>query len=101
MFQKIERSPAQFQSTERARLVAFVTRITTDFPKNSMTTEINQQNPKIWAEEGFGLARDQVYPGITENTLPGQTYQANAQKVSERRIALAGYRLAAILNRIL
>lgn len=88
-------------TADRTKLVNFATRITSDFPKSSMTSEINQSNPKVWAEEGLDIAKDEVYKGITENTLPDSDYQTNAQQVSARRIALAGYRLAAILNKVL
>jgi hypothetical protein len=85
----------------RTRLSGIAARIAADFPKNSMNAEIALTDPQVWAREGFDLAVAQVYPGITENSVPGLTYQTNAQRVSARRIALAGYRLAALLERVL
>jgi hypothetical protein len=49
-------------------------------------------------QEGKALAIGDVYVGVQEQTVPNQQYQAKAKRVMGRRIALAGYRLAAILK---
>jgi hypothetical protein len=85
----------------RQTLKNYAQKIMTDNPKSSMTNEINDSKPPNWANESYQLAKMQVYPGISENGIPSETYQTNAKKVSARRIALAGYRLAAILNKVL
>ena len=51
-----------------------------------------------WAREGLRLAETVVYTGVDRGTAPSPSYQAEALKVSQQRIALAGYRLAALLN---
>jgi hypothetical protein len=51
-----------------------------------------------WAHEGLRLAQTVVYSGVSRGSPPSAAYQAEALQVSERRIALAGYRLAALLN---
>ncbi len=55
-------------------------------------------DPKRWAEESYRLAIEVVYQGIEEGGVPSQAYQARAQAVIEERLALGGYRLAAILE---
>lgn len=51
--------------------------------------------PAQWANESHTLAIQQVYK------LPiDEHYQKNAQKIAEKRIALAGCRLGALLNKI-
>jgi len=82
----------------RTQLQTFANDISGAFPKSGMTSEAGNLDPMVWAREGRDLAIAQVYQGINENDLPSQTYQTNAQRVSKRRIALAGYRLAAILK---
>lgn len=82
----------------RAKLRTFANNIESGFPKSSMASEINNLDPMDWAKEGKALAISNVYVGIQQNSVPTQAYQTNAQKVSARRIALAGYRLAAILR---
>jgi hypothetical protein len=62
------------------------------------------ENPQKWMEEGLDFAKHDVYTlGVVTGTrsrpieLP-LSYQQNARRVIRERIALAGYRLAAVLN---
>ena len=52
-------------------------------------------NPKKWANESHELAVKNAYQWPINNN-----YQEKAQRISEQRIALAGCRLAALLNKI-
>jgi len=63
-----------------------------------------EKKPAKWIHEGYELAVHDVYTfgletGTREHpvTLP-PGYEANAAKVAQQRIAIAGYRLAAVLN---
>ncbi|HEV2859686.1 MAG TPA: S1/P1 nuclease [Pyrinomonadaceae bacterium] len=56
--------------------------------------------PLHWIEESNTLARNVVYKNIAENAAPSAAYTEEAQKLVRRRIALAGYRLAEVLNRL-
>jgi hypothetical protein len=63
-----------------------------------------EKKPAKWIDEGYKLAVSDVYTfgletGTREKpiTLP-PGYEANAAKVAQQRIAIAGYRLAAVLN---
>jgi S1/P1 nuclease len=65
------------------------------------------ENPREWVEESFKLDRTDVYTfgpeaGSREHpiTLPNG-YVENAARISEQRIAAAGYRLAEVLNDLL
>jgi len=85
-------------NNDQNKLQTFANDISSMFPRSGMTTEVSNLDPLVWAQEGKALAIAQVYPGIQENGVPSTTYQANAQKVTKRRIALAGYRLGEILK---
>ncbi len=85
----------------RTKLEKFANNIENGFPRSGMMIEVNKMDPFEWAKEGKALAISQVYQGIQEQDVPTQVYEKNAQKVSARRIALAGYRLAAILKQAL
>ncbi len=63
-------------------------------------TELKDLDPHTWIVESNTLARQFVYTGIKENDAPTQSYTEQAQKISSRRLALAGYRLAAVLNEL-
>ena len=54
-----------------------------------------------WAQEGLRLAQTVVYAGVSRGGAPSAAYEAEALKISERQIARAGYRLAALLNEAL
>lgn len=82
----------------RNRLQTLANGLQSSFPKSQMTAEVNRLDPLEWAREGKVLAIDQVYKNITEGSIPSQAYEDNARKICRRRVALAGYRLAAILK---
>src|SRR5437763_820480 len=54
-----------------------------------------------WCQEGLRLAQTVAYAGVTRGSVPSPAYEAEALKVAELRVALAGYRLAALLNAVL
>jgi hypothetical protein len=62
------------------------------------------KNPDKWIAEGYKLAISDVYTfgletGTRDHPIPVPAgYEANAAKVARQRIAIAGYRLAAVLN---
>lgn len=51
-----------------------------------------------WAREGFDLARTVVYDGVAEGAPVPRKYVLRAHEVIPQRLALAGYRLAQILE---
>jgi hypothetical protein len=58
-----------------------------------------------WVRESHDLAVENAYKDARGNSLkqfeePDEDYKARAQEISRRRVAMAGYRLAALLNRI-
>ncbi len=69
--------------------------------------ELGSLDPKEWMAESFELDKSTVYTfgletGSKEHPLvmpPG--YEEKAKSVARQRVALAGYRLAAVLNRLL
>jgi hypothetical protein len=55
--------------------------------------------PRRWIEEGAALAQSVVYT-TPENQPISDDYKQKAQTAAFRQIALAGFRLAALLNDI-
>src|SRR5215210_1103274 len=55
-------------------------------------------DPRTWVVESNTLAREVVYKNINEGGEPSKAYTDAAQQLSRRRLALAGYRLAGVLN---
>lgn len=83
---------------EKRRFDAYVRQLVAAYPAGSLP-EAKVLDPQKWAEESNQLARDVAY-ALPENSQPSAAYEAKAQDVARRRIALAGYRLANLLNSI-
>lgn len=71
--------------------------IEAEFPQASLPEIKQHPTPKEWAQESYQLATTVVYQ-IAENTEPSKAYARKARTLCRRRIALAGYRLAAALG---
>jgi hypothetical protein len=63
-----------------------------------------EKKPEKWIHEGFELTVSDVYTfgletGTRDHPLPMPPgYEAHAAQIAQQRIAIAGYRLAAVLN---
>lgn len=74
-------------------------RIETQYPANYFGDRITDTNPQDWAQESFAIAKNFAYQ-IKENSVPSNTYNTQGQILVQQQIALAGYRLANLLNHI-
>ena len=70
--------------------------ITTKYLEDILS-ETKILSPEKWTEESY-LAGKEAYVGIKINTTPSDEYIQNTRKTACKRLALAGYRLARILN---
>jgi hypothetical protein len=69
-------------------------------PTGAGTTTVS-----VWVDEGFQLAKTDVYkPPISDDepgsspAKPNSAYHSNAKKVAQAQVLVAGYRLAGMLN---
>lgn len=69
-------------------------------PESQIRELIQVSDPNIWAREGLQLAKSKVYK-LSENAVPPKAYIETVRKESLRQVALAGYRLGYLLNRLL
>jgi hypothetical protein len=83
----------------RETIVDLAHRLERDYPRQSLR-EARNPDPMKWAMESFSYDVHFVY-GLPESSQPSAAYVAQAQKISEERAALAGYRLANVLNSVL
>ena len=81
----------------KARIRELAEGVTKEYPAESMP-ESKETDPHTWVMESYRLAREVVYRNITDGGEPSKEYTDAAQKLSRRRLALAGYRLAEVLN---
>lgn len=70
------------------------------YPPQMFTKILNDNNPYDWAKYGFNTAKNFAY-STPEHKTPSDQYIAKGQKIVMRQTAIAGYRLAKILNKIL
>lgn len=83
--------------TGKANILSLAQAVMNEFPAESMP-EAKDLDPHTWVVESNKLARDVAYKNITEGGEPSKTYTEAAQKLTRKRVALAGYRLADVLN---
>jgi len=76
--------------------------ITTDHPRSQMAGRIRSGEFDAWALEGLATAKHVAYPhSLKRLQTPSEDYRKTVFKVADEAIALGGYRLADLLNRML
>lgn len=55
-------------------------------------------NPSTWTHEGLALSKSQVY-SLTQGAVPDAEYLRKGREISGKRVVLAGFRLAGLLNK--
>jgi hypothetical protein len=81
----------------KARILSLAEAAMKEFPAASMP-EWQDLDPHDWVLESNKLAREVVYRNIKEGDEPSKAYTDEAQRLSRKRLALGGYRLAGVLN---
>jgi hypothetical protein len=70
-------------------------------PYSEFASGMKLGNYEDWHQEGLNLATTEVFsPDLMRNTMPSKKYLKKTWAISERQIALAGYRIADTLNSI-
>lgn len=67
----------------------------------SRLPQLQQKDPRQWTEEGHQLALEYAYDGLQEGWKPSRPYLSQGRWIVRQRLALAGYRLADLLNQML
>ena len=70
-------------------------------PRRAVENQLLPGQFETWSREGLRVAQNAAYPGAREGERPSRRYRRVAWEAAEPRIALAGYRLADLLNRTL
>lgn len=94
--------PRPLDENGKKAITDFTARITQAFPESSFSEDqLDNVDIYHWREESALLAEVHVYQGIYPQQSPSAAYIANGQQVASSQVALAGYRLARLLNKIL
>ncbi|HVT58189.1 MAG TPA: S1/P1 nuclease [Thermoanaerobaculia bacterium] len=92
------RQPGEGDELYITRIAAAVT---AHQPPAASAARLDLNHFEAWANDGYDLAKTVVYaPPLTRGHAPGADYQALAYRTAEPAIALAGYRLAGLLERV-
>lgn len=81
----------------KALILSYAEAAMKENPAESMS-EWKDLDPHTWVVESNTLAREVAYKNITEGGEPSKAYTEAAQKLTRKRLALAGYRMAGLLN---
>jgi osmotically-inducible protein OsmY len=77
-------------------------KITKKYPESKFSNRLDLGKFDGWQQESFRIASTKLYPAsLKEYQMPSPAYKKMALQISEEQIALAGYRLGAMLNQIL
>lgn len=68
-----------------------------EFPQQAFKKLLKIDSPQSWAYESHDIAKSKVYQ-IPFNGKVSHAYEQKGQAICEKRLTLAGYRLAAMLN---
>lgn len=95
----VPRNPGESTMTYVARLADTVE---ADRPLTALAGQVEPGRVDLWEREGLALSQHVVYaPSLTPGQDPDPAYRAVAYQTAETQVALAGYRLADLLDRIL
>ncbi len=93
------RYPRESGESEAAYIDRVAAIVTAAVPRDSVASLIAITSFDAWGRESLALAQHEVYCcGIQRGVAAPESYMDHATQVSERRIAVAGYRLGALLN---
>ncbi len=89
-----------FSSSKTRRVDCLAAQIEKNYPESYFGNKTKDLDPEDWVDQSYSIAKDDVYQ-TPENQTLSNTYIKNNQQIVEQQTALAGYRLANVLNNIL
>lgn len=96
-----DRSAGLFRQRNHSRfrqVDIWAEQVENQYPKSYFHKRSQQLDPWVWTKHGYQLAIQYAYANIQPNRVPSANYVKLAQQISKQQLALAGYRLANILN---
>ena len=82
-------------------LPAIAKQITEKYPLSKMRNRLKLGKFDEWQQEGFQIASTKLYPASLKfGEMPSDDYKKMAFNISEEQIALAGYRMGAMLDQM-
>jgi S1/P1 nuclease len=95
------RSGADFTPPPLSTIPPAVTKALQGHPDTDPDVKLDDPfNFDAWSRESNDLAQHAAYQDIAEGQAPSSTYKTRGVEIARKRVAFAGYRLAALLNAI-
>lgn len=82
------------------KIIDLAKKIEQQYPKTNVKKSLQYNSPYQWTHYSFDIAKHFVYT-TPKNAKPNTAYIKQSQQIVKKQIALAGYRLANILNQAL
>jgi hypothetical protein len=92
--------PRGGSETEASHVARIGSRIMAEHPSAGFAAELSDRSYESWARRGLKIATSDAYDGLEREKAPSKEYAEKATAIAERSVALAGYRLAQLMNRI-
>jgi len=93
--------PLKGDACERDYIASLGKRFMKEYPRAKIGDALKSGDYEAWRKESFELSTTEVFsPDLVRFQMPSEKYKKKAFKIAERRLALAGYRLADVLNQI-
>lgn len=93
--------PNSSDACDEAYVDPIAQKIMKKYPFDKMRTRIDPGNYSGWAKESLIASQTQVFsPDLVRFQMPSNNYRKKALTLSEERLALAGYRMAALFNQV-
>lgn len=87
------------KNPEKINISQLAEQVMKKHPKSSFSDKLlGELRPSAWVKEGFNIAKREAYTNISPGENPSKEYVERAKARISSQMALAGYRLAAILN---
>ena len=97
----VRNSPNKNDVCEGDYIDPIARKIMKKYPFAKLESRLALNDPEQWKRESFEIASTKVFPPELRRNEPASTgYKKAALKISEERLALAGYRMGALFNRL-
>lgn len=84
----------------RSYLIDEAEELIKNYSREDLESDLSISDFKEWVNRNYQIAKDKVYKGIEYGQLVDEGYVENGRYLVQRQIALAGYRLADLIEQI-
>ena len=93
--------PLRGETCERDYIVPIARRIMARHPYSRYSSSLKLGQYRDWQKESFAFTPTHVFsPDLIRFTMPAERYKRRAFELAEQQLAVAGYRLGELLNRV-